>query len=96
MSLPHQMERSELVDVRLRNVASELEYKGYALLTPDGLIGHDDLAALAVMRLSMLVACDSVWFPKDFQQSALSVAEYTYAYAMNKTIVIDPDRRLLD
>lgn len=96
MSLPHQMERSELVDVKLRNVASELEYKGYALLSPNSLIGHDDIAALSMMRLSMLVACDSVWFPKDFQKSALSVAEYNYAYAMNKTIVIDSERRLLD
>ncbi|MCZ4061206.1 hypothetical protein O3W44_22560 [Pantoea sp. LMR881] len=80
----------------LANVKSGLVDKGFALSSPDKVIGLDDLDALAVLRLSMLVACDTVWFPKDFERSALSVGEYNYAWALRKDIIIDPVRRLLD
>ncbi|MEY8772988.1 hypothetical protein AB6T85_21485 [Erwinia sp. ACCC 02193] len=96
LSLPHQLEPSELVATMLNNIGNSLTAKGYELSSPAKVIGFDDVAALAVLRLSMLIACDSVWFPKDFQRSALSVGEYNYAYALRKSIVIDPVRRLLD
>lgn len=96
LSLPDQLEQSELVASMLNNIGNSLVEKGYELSSPAKVIGLVDIAALAILRLSMLVECDSVWFPKDFQRSALSVGEYNYAYALRKNIVIDPVRRLLE
>ena len=96
LSLPHQLERTERVNCVLASIKRTMEGKGYTASSPESVIGLDDMDSQALVRLSMLVACDTVWFPKDFERSALSVGEYNYAWALNKKIVIDPVRRMLD
>lgn len=94
--MPHQLEDSELVAFHVSMVNETLLDQGYELSSPYGLTKVEDLDVVALARLSMLVACDSVWFPKDFERSAMSVGEYNYAYALRKHIVVDKTRRLLD
>lgn len=96
LSLPHQLTRSELVAVRLSLVKTGLKEQGYECASIEGSIGLNNIDTLAVLRLGLLVSCQAVWFPKDFERSALSVGEYNYAYALDKRIIVDGSRRLLD
>lgn len=96
LSLPHQLTRSELVAVRLSLVKSGLAEQGFECASPEETFGLDNINMSAVLRLGLLVSCQVVWFPKDFERSALSVGEYNYAYALNKRIIVDGSRRLLD
>ena len=86
----------ELVRKRLCNIKTTLEEAGYSVTEPPGTTAGQSMETALMMRLSLLVVCSAGWFPCDFQRSAVSVAEYNYAYAMNKKIEVDPARRLLD
>lgn len=95
LSTPHDVD-ARLMRTRLCNVKATFEEQGYDLIEPPEIMIHQPIETVSMMRLAMLVACSAVWFPRDFERSPVSVAEYNYAYAMNKKIVVDPARRLLD
>ena len=95
LSTPHDVD-ARIMRARLCNVKATFEEQGYALIEPPVTMISQPLETVSMMRLAMLVACTVVWFPRDFQKSPVSGAEYNYAYAMNKKIMVDTTRRLLD
>ncbi|WP_283440060.1 hypothetical protein [Serratia sp. CC22-02] len=95
LSTPHDVDAG-LLRARLCNVKATFEEQGYDHIEPPAIMIHQPIEAVSMMRLAMLVASSVVRFPRDFERSPVSVAEYNYAYAMDKKIMVDPIRRLLD
>lgn len=96
LSLPPATQNPALLQAKISGVIRSLTNSGYCVSDHKLFLSVPDADAQALIRLTLLSGCDTVWLPKDFQRSPLSVAEYNYAYFLNKKIITDPDRRLQD
>ncbi|MBD2801782.1 hypothetical protein ID854_15370 [Xenorhabdus sp. M] len=78
-------------------VIIEAGYKnaGYAVSNPVRFSHAGANLGSLVTRVCMLVLASEVWFPKDFERDPVCVAEYHYAYALGKQIIVDKHRLLL-
>ncbi|WP_426575294.1 hypothetical protein ACP179_00010 (plasmid) [Xenorhabdus stockiae] len=71
-------------EITLLHIEEGYKNAGYAVNNPrpfhhEG-IGSESLVA----RVCMLALANEVWFPKDFERDPVCVAEYHYAYALEK------------